>query len=371
MNNQTNTKKINSLSTYYLLGRSGLRVSRLCLGTATFGTAWGEGWSISEQEAENIFYTYLDAGGNFVDTADCYQDGESERWVGKFINVRGIRDRVVLATKFAMTMDPSNPNAGGNSKKSMIKACENSLRRLQTDYIDLYYMHHWDTITPVEEMMAAFDELVKSGKVLYVGLCNPPGWYLGRAQTLPEWRGWQKICAIQLEYSLAMRDIEREYVDAALELGIGICPWSPLANGLLTGKYQVTDSQQLEGKGRMTSTWVTDPDVEPKSSRNQRIVDKLVNISEKIGYSPAQIAINWVTNRPGVISTTIGVTLLSQLECNISALEFEIPAEELKELNEISKPDTAYPYVFFNEFTQRTIMGDNTVLKEPSAATRN
>lgn len=343
--NFDDSKQIKSLATYILLGRSGLRVSPLSLGTATFGDAWGQNWNTEKAIAKDILKGYLQAGGNFIDTADTYHNGQSEEITGTFLRELTKRENVVLATKFTFSMQPGNPNAAGNGRKHMITAVEASLRRLQTDYIDLYWVHNWDAITPVEEVMYSLNTLVQSGKVRYIGLSNPPAWYLGRAQTLAELRGWERIAAIQMEYSLAVRNIEFEYVDAALEMGIGICPWSPLANGLLTGKY-THDKSGIQGDGRVTNAWVTDPHLDPTSDKMRHLLETLTAVAKKLGRTPAQVALNWVTRRPGVVSTIIGASKVSQLEDNIQALEFEIPADLSRQLEEVSKPQLAYPYYF-------------------------
>jgi len=223
------------LTDHVTLGRSGLRVSPLCLGTMTFGTAWG--WGGDEAAVRAVFDAYVDGGGNFVDTADIYTGGQSEELVGRFIADRGLRDRIVLATKFTFNTDKGNPNAGGNGRKHVRRAVEASLKRLGTDYLDLYWLHCWDTVTPVDEVMRTLDDLVRGGLVRHVGLSDVPAWYAARAQTLAEWRGLEPIVALQLEYSLVERNIERELIPMAQELGMALTPWSPLAGGFLAGKY--------------------------------------------------------------------------------------------------------------------------------------
>lgn len=225
-----------TINHYYTLGRSGLRVSRLALGAMTFGEEWG--WGASEETAKQLFNTYVDAGGNFIDTADLYTNGTSESLLGKFIAERNLRDRIVLATKFTFNGESGNPNAGGNGRKNIMRAVEGSLKRLGTDYIDLYILHAWDQITPAEEVMRTLDDLVRSGKVRYIGLSDIPAWYAARSQTLAEWRAYEPISILQLEYSLVERNIEREFVPLGLELDMGIMVWSPLASGLLSGKYK-------------------------------------------------------------------------------------------------------------------------------------
>lgn len=209
-----------SIDRYYTLGRSGLRVSRLALGTMTFGTEWG--WGADEANARRLFDAYLDAGGNLIDTADLYTNGTSETWLGRFIKDRGVRDRVVVATKFSYNAEAGNPNAGGNSRKNLIRALEGSLRRLQTEYIDLYMLHTWDLLTSPDEVIRTFDDLVRAGKIRHVGLSNVPAWYASRMQTLAEWRGCEPVSALQYEYSLVERNIEREHVPLALASGMGV-----------------------------------------------------------------------------------------------------------------------------------------------------
>ena len=359
-----NSKQIPSLASYYLLGRSGLRVSPLAFGTGTFGDAWGEHWTTSKAQAKEILARYLEAGGNFLDTADSYQEGQSEELTGQILRELTQRDKVVIASKFTFGTHPGDPNGGGNGRKHMLEAVEASLRRLGTDYIDLYWVHNWDTMTPAEEVMSSLNNLVQSGKVRYIGLSNPPAWYLGRAQTLAELRGWEKLAAIQMQYSLAVRNIENEYVDAAQEMGIGIVPWSALANGLLTGKYKI-EGDQVKGEGRVSSTWVTDPTIEPASAPMVHLVEALKGVAKELGRTPAQVALNWVTNRPGVVSTIIGATKLSQLEDNIQALEFTIPDEQLKQLDEASSQKVVYPYFFHSGALQENVRAVTKVTKTP------
>src|SRR6266536_2012415 len=277
------------LNDYVVLGRSGLRVSRFCLGTMTFGTEWG--WGNAEDTAKQIFNQFLDSGHNFIDTADGYTNGTSETLIGKFLKQRGDRDRTVLATKFGFGREPGNPNAGGNGRKNILHALHTSLRRLQTDYVDLYWLHNWDTFTPVEEVMSTLDNLVQSGKVRYIGFSNSPGWYLGRAQTIAELRGYERIIALQLEYSLVKRESERE----------------------------------LSGEGRLQAVREHPAFSGLFTERNWKISGELLKIAKEIGRSPAQVALNWVAKRPAVSSTIIGATKTKQLEENLAALEFDIP----------------------------------------------
>jgi aryl-alcohol dehydrogenase-like predicted oxidoreductase len=347
MSNEESEKPLHpGVRTYALSGRRGLRVSPISLGTGTFGDRWDPAWQTPPEDIDRIMGAYLDAGGNVIDTANIYQDGRSEEIVGSYLKRSGRRDKVVLATKFGYG-GPDDVQLGGNSRIAIQRGLEASLRRLGTDVIDLYYVHLWDTFTPVDEVMSTLDTLVKAGKIRYVGFSNVPAWYLGRAQTLSEWHGWEPVAALQVNYSLLARTVEYEFIDAAQALGIGIMGWSPLANGLLSGKYTINDQGELVGDGRVTKTWTTDPTVDVKSPRTKAVLDTLVAVAREIGRSPAQVALNWITNRPGVASTIIGARTVAQLEDNLSALDFEIPAELAARLDAASKPDVQYPYSYF------------------------
>jgi aryl-alcohol dehydrogenase-like predicted oxidoreductase len=365
---------IPSLATYTLLGRSGLRVSPLCLGTMTFGTEWG--WGAPEETARRIFDEYLDAGGNFVDTANGYTNGKSEEMVGRFMKDR--RERVVLATKYTFNVQPGNANAGGNGRKNLMASLDASLRRLQTDYIDLYWMHAWDGITPIEEVMSTMNDLVRAGKIRAIGLSDVPAWYLARAQTMAERRGWERVAATQLEYSLIERYIEREHVPAAIELGIALLPWSPLGGGLLSGKYQRHPDGGGKGEGRLEITKAPPPSSSKAptnrapgdrfTEENFRVVDGLVAVAKELGRPPAQVALSWITKRPGVVSTIIGATKPEQLRDNLKALELDIPAKLAANLEELSRPPLVFPYRFFasGPTVTRMLNGGLTVRAEPS-----
>ena len=239
-----------SLDQYYTLGRSGLRVSRLALGTMTFGDSWG--WGADATVSRGMFDRYLSAGGNFIDTANLYTNGESERLLGRYIAESGTRDRVVLATKFSYNTEAGNPNAGGNGRKNILRAVEGSLRRLGTDYIDLYLLHTWDRITPAEEVLQTLDDLTRAGKIRYAGLSDVPAWYAAQIQTLARASHMHGLVSLQLQYSLVERNIEREYVDLAQEFGYGITAWSPLGMGLLSGKYRPSQGgEDSESEGRL------------------------------------------------------------------------------------------------------------------------
>jgi aryl-alcohol dehydrogenase-like predicted oxidoreductase len=355
--------RIPSLSEYALLGRSGLRVSPLCLGTMTFGTEWG--WGAPKESAHRLLERYLEAGGNFIDTADGYTGGSSESILGEWFAASGRRDEVVLATKFTFNGRPGDPNAGGNGRKNVFRALEGSLRRLRTDYVDLYWLHAWDGLTPVEEVMSTLDALVRSGKVRYIGLSDVPAWYLARAQTIAEHRGLERVAALQLEYSLVERNIEREHVPAAIELGMGICPWSPLASGLLTGKY-TKEGVAARGTGRLAAIQGSGNPAFEKlfTERNWAIVDALLSVAHELDKKPAEVALAWITRRPGVSSTIVGATQLEQLDANLRALELEIPPELGAKLDAASRPEAVHPYIFFDRAMQTMISGGTTVRAE-------
>lgn len=346
-----------SLKQYVTLGRSGLRVSPYSLGTMTFGTEWG--WGSEESDARAVFNGYIDAGGNFLDTADGYTMGKSEQLVGKFITERNLRDRVVLATKFTFNADPSNPNAGGNGRKNIYRALEGSLRRLQTDYIDLYWLHVWDMVTPVEEVLSTLNDLVRAGKIRHFGLSDVPAWYVARAQTLAEREGKERLIALQLEYSLTERNIEREHIPVAQELGIGVCPWSPLAGGFLSGKYK-REGNTGKGQGRLDQNKHAQL-FDRFTEHNWRVLDALLDVAKQLDKKPVQVALNWVVTQPGITSTIIGATNLSQLQDNLSALEFTIPADLRKRLDDASAIEQFHPYIFFQPAMQARIKGESPV----------
>lgn len=358
-------RPIQSLSSYSLLGRSGLRVSPLCLGTMTFGTEWG--WGSDEATARAILMRYLEAGGNFVDTADAYTNGHSEEMLGKFLEESGERERVVLATKFTFSTKQGDPNAGGNGRKHLRAALEASLRRLRTDHVDLYWLHNWDTLTPIEEVMSTLDDLVRAGKVRYIGLSDTPAWYAARAQTLAELRGQERVCGLQLEYSLVERNIEREYVPMAQQLGMGVCCWSPLASGLLTGKYLSRDDLR-KSKGRLAALVDSgNPGFDKLyTDRNFALARELVEVARAVDRPPAQVALGWITRRPGVVSTLIGATRLEQLEENLHALEHELPPGLSRRLEEASRPEPQFPYMFHGGKMQSLVNSGCRVAAEPS-----
>ncbi|GLQ97685.1 aldo/keto reductase [Dyella mobilis] len=352
-----------SLDQYFTLGRSGLRVSRLSLGTMTFGDDWG--WGSAVDTARAMFDRYLEAGGNFIDTADLYTEGTSESMLGQFIEQSGTRDRVVLATKFTYNAQPGNPNAGGNGRKNIMRAVEGSLRRLRTDYIDLYLLHTWDRITPAEEVVRTLDDLVRAGKIRYAGLSDVPAWYAARAQTYAEAHALTPLVNMQLEYSLAERNIEHEYVPLAQNLGMGITAWSPLAMGMLSGKYKPSQ-QGGEGEGRLAKVTAA-PGFERFTARNWKIVAELEQVAKEAGQSMASVALNWVATQPGIASVIIGATKLEQLDANLAALSFTLPAPLRDRLDAISAIDKPFPYYMFTDIQQTRIHGGVAVGDKPES----
>ena len=351
-----------AIDQYYTLGRSGLRVSRLCLGAMTFGEDWG--WGAPEDVARSMFERYLEAGGNFIDTANLYTEGSSERLLGKFIEHSGARDRLVLATKFSYNTQPGNPNAGGNGRKNIVRALESSLERLRTDYVDLYLLHTWDRLTPAEEVVRTLDDLVRAGKIRYAGLSDVPAWYAARAQTLAEAHAMTPLVNLQMEYSLAERQIEHEFVPLAAELGMGITAWSPLAMGLLSGKYRPTAAGG-SGDGRLSKISGL-PGFDRFNERNWRIVAMLEDVAKALSRSMAQVALNWVATQPSVGSVIIGASKPMQLDDNLGALSFDIPDDLRARLDAASAPPTPYPYWFFGDAQQTRLHGGAAVGSKPA-----
>ncbi len=348
---------------YHTLGRTGLKISRLGLGTMTFGDQWG--WGATRETAAQLYDAYVEAGGNLFDTADLYTNGASEEFLGAFIKERGHRDRAVIATKFSFNGDAGNPNAGGNGRKNILRAVEGSLRRLGTEHIDLYILHAWDRMTPVDEVMRTLDDLVCAGKVGHIGLSNVPAWYASRAQALAEWRGTEPVSALQMEYSLAERGIEDEFVPFGTQYGMGIMAWSPLAGGLLSGKYKPSESGG-SGVGRLQTTAGSgNPVFEKFTPRNWAIVAELERVAIELGRPMSQVAVNWVANRPGVATVLVGATKPHQLADNLKALDFAIPSELAQRLEEVSRPDRRYPYVFFGPEMQAGLTGGAIVTAKP------
>ena len=348
-----------------LLGKSGLRVSELCLGAMTFGEEWG--WGASKEECHKIFNAYVDAGGNFIDTANKYTEGTSEKYIGEFI--ASDRDRFVLATKYTSNTRRGDPNAGGNHRKNMIQSLEASLKRLNTDYIDLYWVHAWDSLTPIEEMMRALDDMVRAGKILYIGVSDAPAWIVSQANTLANLKGWTEFTGLQIEYSLIERTPERELLPMADALNIGVTAWSPLGGGVLTGKYNKSnrEEQQQQNTSSSSSTTVVAQEGNSRlevqnefanrvlNDRNMLIAQEVSKIAKEIGYSAAQVALNWVRQQnimspAGInkIIPIIGARKETQIKDNLTCLEFELTSEQMQRLNEVSKIELGFPHDFLN-----------------------
>jgi aryl-alcohol dehydrogenase-like predicted oxidoreductase len=330
---------------YKLLGRSGLRVSELCLGTMTFGEDWG--WGASREESKKIYDTFREAGGNFIDTANLYTNGTSEKYVGEFIASE--RDQIVLATKYSNCTRRGDVNAGGNHRKNLVQSLEASLKTLKSDYIDLYWVHVWDYMTPVEEVMRALDDVVRAGKVLYIGISDAPAWIVSQANTLTEWRGWTPFVALQIEYSLIERTPERDLLPMARSLDIGILPWSPLGSGVLTGKYSKSgkrnnpDARRLDALKDMLSKEWTDALL---SERNLSIAEEVKTVADQISRTPSQVALNWLRQKPGVVIPIIGARKASHVEDNLGCLDFQLSDDHMKRLDEASKVALGFPHDF-------------------------
>jgi aryl-alcohol dehydrogenase-like predicted oxidoreductase len=323
------------LDHYITLGCSGLRVSPFCLGAMTFGEDLG--WGSSVEESQQIIDRFIESGGNFIDTANFYTKGHSEKIIGDHVGRHSARrDRLVIATKFSGNLYPGDPNGGGSGRKSIIAACENSLRRLQTDYIDLYWLHNWDVHTPIEETMAALEDLVRAGKVRYLGVSDTPAWKIAEANVTARFRGWSAFVGLQIEYSLLERTVEQELVPMARELCIGVTPWSPLKSGVLSGKYTRHNAGQIKpSRGFIPDSFL--------SERTYTIVDELDIIAKAHESTVARVALAWVQAQPGVTSTIIGARRLAQLEDNLKALDVKLSAEELGRLDALTKPTFGFP----------------------------
>ncbi|MEU0279073.1 aldo/keto reductase [Streptomyces sp. NPDC006195] len=347
-----------TLDTYRLLGRSGLRVSPMALGAATFGTDWG--WGAERDEARELFDLYVERGGNFIDTANTYTNGSSERLLGEF--TRGRRESLVLATKYTTLRRPGDPNSGGSHRKSLFTSVEASLRQLDTDYIDLLYLHVWDFTTPVEEILRGMDDLVRQGKILYVAICNAPAWQVSRMQTIADLRGWSPLVALQIEYSLIERTGERDLIPMAREMGLGVIPYSPLAGGVLTGKYSRDD---------LIATNVASDDGTRKSfnfalgtvtERNLAIADVVKEVATELGRTPAQVGLAWTLRKPGVTAPIIGARTPAQLMDNLGALEVDLTAAQLARLDEASATGLGFPHdMLASDHVRNVTAGDLTI----------
>jgi aryl-alcohol dehydrogenase-like predicted oxidoreductase len=326
------------LNHYVTLGRSGLRVSPLCLGAMTFGEDLG--WGSSVKDSEAILDRYIERGGNFIDTANVYTFGHSEKIIGDHLGRdSNKRDRLVIATKFYGNLFGNDPNGGGAGRKSLLAACEQSLRRLQTDHIDLYWMHAWDQNTPIEETLRALEDLVQSGKVRYLGFSDTPAWKVAQAQVTAHFRGWSPLVALQIEYSLLERTVEGELLPMARELGLGVTPWSPLKSGVLSGKYTRQNHGKVKAdRGAWAESHLND--------KTYGVIDELIAVAKSLDTTPARVALAWVQQQPGVSSTIIGARTLEQLDQNLGALDLQLTAASIAKLDQLSAPELNFPAGF-------------------------
>ena len=327
---------------YKLFGTSGLRVSELCLGAMIFGDQRGHG--ATKAESQKIFETFAESGGNFIDTANSYANGMSEQLVGEFTQRE--RERFVIATKYTLTQRASDPNGGGNHRKNLVQSLDASLKRLKTDYIDLYWLHAWDFLTPVEEVMRALDDLVRAGKILYVGVSDTPAWIVAQANTLAALRGWTPFVGLQVEYSLVARDVERELLPMARAFGMAVTPWSPLGGGVLSGKYNASRS----AGGRLANH---------ADERTLGIAAGVVQVAEEIGRSPAQVALAWLRSQSNAIIPIIGSRQVDQFRDNLGCLDAQLADEQMRRLDILSQPSLGFPHDFLaSEGVRRLIYGE-------------
>lgn len=348
------------------LGPSGLRVSELCLGTMTFGEDWG--WGASKEESSAIFDCYVERGGNFIDTANGYTNGTSEKIIGELI--KSDRDRFVLGTKYSFPTVRGDPNSGGNHRKSMFRSLEGSLKRLGTDYVDLFWVHAWDYSTPVEEVMRALDDLVRSGKVLYVGVSDTPAWIVSQANMLAQLQGWSPFIALQIEYSLIERTPERELLPMARRLGMTVTPWGVLGSGVLTGKYNKASPSPTKTSGTMTEKVERRLDAinsQKANEQNLKIASAVAEVAQQIGLTSSQVALAWLRTRPGSIVPILGARRVSQIRDNLSCLDITLPEEHIRRLDEASRIDLGFPHEFTTDPVRRdrlfggiySLMGDH------------
>ena len=349
---------------YKLFGKSGLRVSELCLGGMTFGQDWGSMLpGASKEEAKRIFELFVNEGGNFIDTANVYQKGTSEKYVGEFISSE--REKFVLATKYTLTTNPDDPNASGNHRKNLVQSVDASLKRLNTHYIDLLWVHIWDPMTPIEEVMRSLDDLVKSGKILYIGISDVPAWVVSYADAIAELRGWSPFIGIQVMYNLIERSVERELLPMARALDIGVTAWSPLGGGVLSGKYNnnrqnnPNEQKRYNDNNPMSASFVNE--------RNISIATEVQAIAKEMNKTSSQIALNWIRQQPqkqadkgkgGVAIPIIGARTEAQIKDDLGCLDFELTEDQLKRLDEKSKIQLGFPHDFMSEAAKVFLYGN-------------
>lgn len=319
---------------YKLLGRSGLKVSELCLGAMGFGTEGG--WGAEKDASFAIMDAFANAGGNFIDTANVYKLGTSEKIVGEYMSNHD-RDYFVLATKYTLKDNTTNPNASGNNRKNMMRSVEESLKRLKTDFIDVLYLHIWDNITPIDEVLRGLDDLIKQGKVTYAAISDTPAWVVSKGNTLAELMGWSQFIALQVEYSLLARTAERELIPMAKHYGMTVTPWAPLAGGALTGKYLRGEQGRVKAESNR------------RNNRAQTITEAVVDIAAELGVSESHVALQWMMDRDFSCIPIVGATKIDQLNDNLKAIDTKLTPEHFKKLNEVSAIELGFPGDFFNE----------------------
>lgn len=319
---------------YKLLGRSGLKVSELCLGTMGFGTE--AGWGADKQASFAIMDAFANAGGNFLDTANIYKLGTSEKIIGEFISQRD-RDYFVIATKYSLRDNTTNPNASGNNRKNMMRSVEASLKRLQTDFIDVLYLHIWDDLTPIDEVLRGIDDLVRQGKVNYAAISDTPAWIVSKGNTMAELMGWNQFIALQVEYSLLKRTPERDLIPMANHYGMTVTPWAPLAGGALTGKYLKGGTGRIKAESNR------------RDENSERITKEVMAVAEKLGAEASHVALQWTRQQGFGCIPIVGATKIEQLEDNLKMIDLVIPQEDIDRLNKASEIDLGFPGKFFKE----------------------
>ncbi len=347
---------MHSLNHFRLLGNSGLRVSPLCFGTMTMGQH--REWATPPDQCQRLIDMYADAGGNFLDTANIYH---SEEVVGEC--VEGRRDRFVISTKYTFSMDQENANYGGNNRKSLVLAVEDSLRKLKTDYIDLFYVHFWEFRTPIEELMRGLDDLLASGKVLYLAASNFPAWKVAQANAISDLRGWNRFIGFQARYSMVERTVERDIIPMAEEMGITILPWGPLGSGVLTGKYKSEDRVESDAKVDSDGTRRSQVVKTGLSDKNLAIVAEVQKVADEVGGTPSQVALRWLMQKPGRPLPVIGARTAEQLEDNIGAVAIELSSDQMARLDAVSEIELGYPHDVFQrtQFMRGAVDGGHNV----------
>jgi len=338
---------------YKVLGRSGLRVSELSLGAMTFGEE--SGFGAAEAVCKEVYDTYIEAGGNFIDTANIYTLGTSEKMLAGFI--KSNRDDLVIASKYSMTMNPGSLNAGGNHRKNMVQAIEHSLKRMDVDFIDLYWVHGWDLVTPVDEVMRALDDLVRAGKILHAGISNAPSWYIAEANAIARERNQTPFTAMQLHYNLVERGIEADYFDLAQAQDMAILAWSPLAGGLLSGKFNVSlEDADVQDSRLINTPWGATLLAEERLA----IARGLADIANELGVTCSQLALAWLLQRPaGSVIPIIGARIPEQLCDNLKCLEVGLTEEQIERLDALNPLHLAYPHTLLaNDMYRAMIHGE-------------